>query len=407
MDIKEMRATRCAVVQGASETVGGLDKYGRVLSQIAAILDSARRASARAVNHIMTETYWRIGQIIIDYEQEGKKRAIYGDALMRYLSKELSARFGRGFSKKNLEQMRAFYLTWPITQTVSAQFNINKRSHSNPTERSTASDEFPALKSGTGPKEKVLAGPGGKRKLNAPFPLPWSHYVVLMSVHEQDPRLFYEAEALRGGWSVRQMKRQIASKFYERTLLSRNKAAMLEKGAIKRDADAVSAEEEIKDPLVLEFLDLKDEYSESELEEALIRRLESFLLEMGGEFTFVGRQRRLRLGNSWYRVDLVLFHRRLRCLVIIDLKASAFSHADVGQMHMYLNYARENWMMPGENPPVGLILCTERDDVVARYALDRLPDTVLAAEYKLALPDEELLKKELSRARRQFESRNG
>jgi predicted nuclease of restriction endonuclease-like (RecB) superfamily len=229
----------------------------------------------------------------------------------------------------------------------------------------------------------------------------------LLFVANRKARSFYETEALRGGWSVRQLKRQVESKFYERTLLSRNKAAMLGKGAVRRDTDAVSAEEEIKDPLVLEFLDLKDEYSESELEESLIRRLETFLLEMGGEFTFVGRQRRLRLGNSWYRVDLVLFHRRLRCLVIIDLKACSFSHADVGQMHMYLNYARENWMMPGENPPVGLILCTERDDVVARYALDRLPDTVLAAEYKLVLPDEELLARELSRARRQFESRKG
>jgi predicted nuclease of restriction endonuclease-like (RecB) superfamily len=200
----------------------------------------------------------------------------------------------------------------------------------------------------------------------------------------RDPhaRQFYEQEALRGGWTIRQLDRQIGSQFYERTALSRNKAAMLRKGQAVAPADVVSPEEEIKNPYILEFLSLKDEYSETELEAALVAKLESFLLELGGDFTFVGRQRRLRVGDEWYQIDLLFFHRRLRCLVIIDLKLGKFTHADAGQMHLYLNYAREHWMVPGENPPVGLILCAEKDSAVAKYALEGLPNKVLAAEWR-------------------------
>jgi hypothetical protein len=167
----------------------------------------------------------------------------------------------------------------------------------------------------------------------------------------------------------------------------------------------VTAEEEIKDPFVLEFLGLKDEYSESELEEGLIRQLENFLLELGRDFAFIGRQRRLRVGDEWYRVDLLFFHRRLRCLVVVDLKLGRFTHADAGQMHLYLNYAREHWTHPDENPPVGLILCAQKDHAVARYALEGLPNKVLAAEYRTALPDEKLLAEELERTRRILEAR--
>jgi hypothetical protein len=179
---------------------------------------------------------------------------------------------------------------------------------------------------------------------------------------------------------------------------------MLQKAGKAQPGDLVTAEEAIKDPYVLEFLDLKDEYSESQLEEALVHRLEDFLLELGGDFTFVGRQRRLRIGESWFRVDLLFFHRRLRCLVIVDLKLTELNHADVGQMHMYCNYAREHWTLPGENPPVGLILCARTNAAVARYALEGLPNKVLAAEYHMVLPDEKLLAEELARTRRAWEA---
>lgn len=226
-----------------------------------------------------------------------------------------------------------------------------------------------------------------------------------MAVKDGDARQFYEAEALRGGWSVRQLDRQISSQFYERTALSRDKAAILAKGAAPRPEDYVSADDAIKDPYVLEFLNLKNEYSESDLEAALIQRLEDFLLELGEGFTFVGRQRRLRIDQTWYRVDLLLFHRRLRCLVIIDLKLGSLGHADVGQMHMYCNYAREHWAFPDENPPVGLILCADKGHALARYALDGLPSKVMAANYRTVLPDAELLQKEIETTRRRLEQR--
>jgi len=237
------------------------------------------------------------------------------------------------------------------------------------------------------------------------FPLPWSGYVRLLTVKNENARRFYETEALRGGWSVRQLDRQINSQFYERTALSKNKATMLTKGQKAMPEGAIRPEEEIKDPFVLEFLGLKDEYSETDLEDALIRHLETFLLELGGDFCFIGRQKRMRIGDEWYRVDLLFFHRRLRCLVVIDLKLGKFTHADVGQMHLYLNYAREQWTKHDENPPVGLILCTQKDEALARYTLDNLPNKVLAAEYKTVLPDENLIAEELERTRQMLESR--
>jgi predicted nuclease of restriction endonuclease-like (RecB) superfamily len=189
-------------------------------------------------------------------------------------------------------------------------------------------------------------------------------------------------------------------------LIISNKAAMLTQGAVAQPEDMITPEAEIKDPFVLEFLGLKDEYSETDLEEALIRHLEAFLLELGGDFCFMGRQKRLRIGDEWYRVDLLFFHRRLRCLVVIDLKLGRFTHADAGQMHMYLNYAAEHWTHADENPPVGLILCAQKNEALARYALDNLPNKVLATEYKTALPDEQLIAQELERTRRMLEMRS-
>ena len=375
----------------------GIKGYSTILSDVAGLLESARRVSVRATNAIMTATYWEIGRRIVEYEQEGMDKAEYGKKIIERLSFDLTKRFGRGFSKRNVEQMRLFYVYWPIAQTLSAQSGKSL----------TLSDE-------SGNISKVQTLSGKLQTVDAKFtlkdianrfPLPWSHYVNLLSVKNPEARAFYETEALRGGWSVRQLERQINTQFYERTALSRDKAAMLKKGAKPLPEDAVTPEEEIKDPLVLEFLGLKDEYSENDLEEALIYQLENFLLELGGDFTFVGRQRRLRIGDEWYRVDLLFYHRCLRCLVIIDLKLGKFTHADAGQMHLYLNYAREHWTHAGENPPVGLILCAQKDHAVARYALEGLPNKVLAAEYRTALPDEKTLAAEIDKTRRMLEGR--
>jgi predicted nuclease of restriction endonuclease-like (RecB) superfamily len=206
-------------------------------------------------------------------------------------------------------------------------------------------------------------------------------------------RRYYEEEALRGGWSVRQLDRQISTLSFQRSSTGNRKHGPTEN----------SAGFEIKDPFVLEFLGLKDEYSEAELEESLIRELEQFLLELGNDFAFIARQKRLRVGTEWYRVDLLFFHRRLRSLIVVELKLGKFTHADAGQMNLYLNYAREHWTNADENPPIGLILCSEHDAAVAHYSLGNLRNQVLAREYQLALPTEEQLAKRLEARRRQLD----
>ena len=367
--------------------------YEAVFGAVSKIIDTARESAARSVNAAMTAAYWLIGHRIVEFEQSGEERAEYGTALLERLAEDLTGRFGRGFSRQNLQHMRLFYLAYPpdrIRQTVSGKLN--------------RPSQLPIRQTPSGISEAPTAEVG-LDDLLAAFPLPWSAYVRLLSVRDEQAREFYETESLRGGWSVRQLDRQISSQFYERTALSKNKAAMLTDGRRKRPQDIALPGEQVKDPFVLEFLDLKDEYSESDLEDALIRHLETFLLEMGEDFCFIGRQRRLRVGGQWYRVDLLFYHRGLRCLVVIDLKIGAFTHADAGQMHFYLNYAREHWVREGENPPVGLILCSEKDEALARYALEGLPNNVLAAEYRINLPDEELLAGELDRTRHAMELR--
>ena len=360
------------------------EDYNKIRAGIVELLKTARTSAARNVNSIMTAVYWEIGRRIVETEQAGAVRANYGDELIKQLANDLSAQFGRGFGVVNLSQMRRFFLVWP-----------SKGFFQTPSKKSLT----PML------LNEIWDGSSSNPVHANQFPLPWSAYVRLLSVKSPEARTFYETEALRLGWSVRQLDRQIGSQFYERIALSQNKAAMLEKAENAEPSDSVTPEEAIKDPFVLEFLDLKDEYSESDLEEALIQHLTDFLLELGDDFAFLGRQRRLRIDDTWFRIDLVFFHRRLRCLVIIDIKVGKFSYADAGQMHLYLNYASEHWVKPGENPPVGLILCAEKGAAEAHYALDNLPNKVLAAEYQTVLPDEKLIAEELERSRRELEKR--
>lgn len=366
---------------GKDKMVAG---YEELVSGLVELLASARNASARAINAIMTTAYWELGRRIVEHEQGGKKRAGYGEALLEQFACDLTRRLGRGFSLANLERMRLFYLTYAEPEIPA-----------------TTLRELAAAEKAVTLSRKLTSGIPLTELPR--FPLSWSHYLKLITLENPTARRFYETEALRGGWTVRQLRRQIDTQFYERTALSRNKATMLRKGESPAAGDATTPEEEIKDPYLLEFLGLKDEYSESDLEEALVRRLEEFLLELGPEFAFVGRQRRLRVGDVWYRVDLIFFHRRLRCLVIIDLKLGALTHADAGQMHLYCNYAREHWTLEGENPPVGLILCAAKDAAVAHYALEGLRNKVLAAEYRTALPDESVLAAEIERTRRRLD----
>lgn len=412
---------------------------------ISTLLDESRRQAARSVNAILTATYWEIGRRIVEFVQAGETRAEYGDEVLERLSRDLTQRFGKGFGKSTLFQMRGFYLTHAdIFQTLSGKSGVaflgfqifqtvsgKSAPHGSDQKLQTPSATFqqtpvidisatPSRKSGAG---KIVQTASAKFEIcgTAPhissvdlalyldalahaFPLSWSHYVRLLSVEKPEARKFYETESLRGGWSVRQLDRQVSTLFYERTALSKNKAKMLTTGAKPRPEDAVSIEEEIKSPYVLEFLNLRDDYAETDLEEALVRHLEAFLLELGKDFTFVARQKKIRVGKEWYRMDLLLFHRRMRCLFIIDLKLGRFTHADAGQMNLYVNYAAEHLTLDGENPPVGLVLCSEHDDAVAHYSMGNLRNKVLAEQYKLALPEARLLEAEIEKTRRMLES---
>ena len=367
-------------VAGVADRPGA---YHGLVASISDLFDAARRTSVRTVNSIMTAAYWDTGRRIVEHEQRGATRAEYGTRLLKRLSCDLKARMGRGLSPDNLETMRLFYQAYPrpeISETLSRKL--------------------------AAPKSETMSRISSLQDLAQRFPLSWSHYVLLVRrSRSPEARAFYEAEALRGGWPVRTLDRQMSTLFYERTAHSRDKATMLRKHAKARPGEELTLAEAVKDPLILEFLNLKDEYSETDLEDALIDHLQQFLLELGDDFAFVARQRRLRLGSEWYRVDLVFFHRRLRCLMVIDLKLDKFTHADAGQMHLYLNYAREHWVKPGENPPVGLILCSSKGDEVAKYALENLPNKVLAAEYRLNLPPEKQLLAELRQTRRAWELR--
>lgn len=369
-----------------------INTYQHLQTDISALLEQARTVAVRNVNAVMTASYWEVGRRIVQAEQKGQRRAAYSEKLLKQLAMDLTAQFGRGFGYTNLTQMRNFYLRWPpeqIFQTLSEKFT------------STGFSIQARAKQSNDTNSPVLS----LSDLARAFALPWSAYVSLLSLENQAAREFYENEALRAGWSVRQLKRQIDSQFFERSLLSKNKKAALTKGALARPEDAMSLVDIVRDPYVLEFLDLKDEYSESDLENALVRRLEDFLLELGDDFAFVGRQKRLRLDDEWFRVDLVFYHRGLHCLVLIDLKLGKFSHADAGQMHMYLNYAKANWIHEGENPPVGIILCSQKGQAQAHYALEGLPDKVVAARYQTLLPSAEQLTQELRKASVQLAQR--
>jgi predicted nuclease of restriction endonuclease-like (RecB) superfamily len=337
--------------------------YTKLLTDISGIITKGRKTALRQIDITQVITYWLVGRRIVEFYQKGKLRAEYGQQLLFKLSADLTAKHGRGLSERNLEMMRMFYLQYPISQTLSA-------------------------KSG---KDEVFP-----QALSAKFKLSWSHYCELLKEDNLQARSFYEIEASENGWSMRELRRQMDSLLYERLCLSKDKNKVKElshKGnVIEKPEDA------IKDPYILEFLGLKEEtaYTETQLEQAIIDRLQHFLLEMGKGFTFVARQRLITLANRHYHIDLVLYNRFLKCFVLVDFKRGELTHADAGQMNFYLNYFRENETTEGENPPIGIILCSKKDEVSAKYILGNLNNKVFASKYKLALPTEKELDKTLS-----------
>lgn len=339
--------------------------YQRLLRSIGEVITETRKNIVRNIDAAQATAYWHIGRIIVEYEQHGALRAEYGDALIASLSRDMLVKFGRGFSEINLRNMRRFYLEFPsrIQQTVSV-------------------------------KSKKLIQQTALRRFEPQ--LSWSMYCELLKEDNIEARAFYEIEAKENKWSIRELKRQMNSMLYERLALSRDKKKVMTLS--KRGLLIEKPEDAIKEPYILEFLGLKENssYTENQLEQAIIDKLQHFLLEMGKGFTFVARQKRITIANRHYFIDLVFYNRLLKCFVLIDLKRGEFDHADVGQMNFYLNYYKENETTPDENQPIGLILCAKKDEVFAKYVLGNLNNKVFASKYKLALPSEKEIDRQLS-----------
>jgi len=379
------RAERAAVARTLIEQDGergeevctGDDLYARV----AQILEQARTLVARTVNTAMVNAYWLIGREIVEVEQGGKERAGYGEELIVQLSKRLITSFGKGFSRQNLRYMRAFYLAFPVGSALSEI-------------RQAPPGELDA-------KRQAVPGESGAPRFSPG--LSWTHYLVLMRVANSAARAFYEIEAAREAWSYRQLERQIAALLYERLANHRTPEKVL---ALARDGQEVSKPSDvIKDPFVLEFLDLREPPAlhERDIEQAIIDRLETFILELGKGFSFVGRQVRMTVDGDHFYVDLVFYNRLLRCFVLIDLKLGKLTHQDLGQMMMYVNYYDRTQRERHEAKTVGIVLCSEKNDAMVRITLPEDNDQILAATYKRYLPTEAELAAELTRERQEAE----
>jgi len=340
-------------------TKADTDLYNKVVD----LLKEARKTVVRTVNKTMAITYFEIGRIIIEDEQKGKERAEYGKGILKGLSEKLRNEFGKGFSVDNLENMRRFYLTYSISETSSRKSN-NKKSVT---------------------MSRILE--------IADFQLSWSHYLFLIKIDNPEERQFYEIEAISNNWSVREMQRQFNSALYERLVLSKDKQAIKElsqKGEIiEKPIDTV------RDPYILEFLGLPEEskYSETELEQRIIDKLEHFLLELGKGYTFVGRQVRFTFKEKHFKIDLVFYNRILQCFVLIDLKIGEISHQDLGQMQMYVNYYDRKIKLEHENPTIGIVLCKTKDDSLVEMTLPENNKQIFASKYLTVLPSKEELKK--------------
>ncbi|MDZ4746495.1 MAG: PDDEXK nuclease domain-containing protein [bacterium] len=365
-----------------------MKKPDALLGRVVSILEQARGNVVRAVNAQMVLAYWLIGREIVHELQGGEERAAYGKKVVEELSARLTQRFGKGFSGRNLQSFKQFYLVYSerfkIVRPLGAQFGapiLRPRD----TEFSDASIPFPAKK--FSPQ------------------LSWSHYRVLMRVDDTKARDFYEREAVAGGWDKRTLERQIQSLYYERILKSTKPEKMLAEGRnpLLPLAPSVDA---LKHPYVLEFLGLPDAgaFHESDLERAIINHLQRFLLELGSGFAFVARQKHIRIEEQDRYIDLVFYHCRLKFYLLIDLKVGELTHADVGQMDGYVRMHDGLFTASDDNPTIGLILCTEKNETVARYSVLNDRKQIFASKYMLCLPTEELLRREIERERKLIES---
>ena len=315
-------------------------------NEVREIIASARQNAVRSVDFSRVQMYWNIGKRILETEQEGKERVEYGSYLLKNLAKRLEPEYGSGFSVRQLEMCRQFYRTYPIANTVCSQLN-------------------------------------------------WSQYKLLISIQDEQKREYYQLEAVNNAWTKRELERQINSQLYERLLLSNDKETIL--SAARKQRIPQQPQEIIKDPMILEFLGLerKASYYEKDLEQALITHLQKFLLELGNGFTFVARQKRILIEDDEFFADLVFYNRLLRCFVVIELKTEKLTHQDLGQLQMYVNYYDRMEKVPDENPTIGILLCTAKNDTVVKMSLPKDNSSILASQYQLYLPTQDQLKTEV------------
>ncbi len=329
-----------------NKKIQNIEIYQKLVDSIGITIESARQRAIQAVNNELLKANWEIGRYIVEYEQHGNEKAEYGSSLLTNLSKDLKSRFGKGFSKSNIYLMRQFYLKYQIFQSVTGK-------------------------------------------------LTWTHYADLLGVSDDYARGFYEKQAINENWSVRELKRQIGSSLFERLALSQDKSGILK---LSEKGQLISQPKDIvKDPYVLEFLQIPEEYrmSESKLEQKIIDNLQTFLLELGKGFSFVGRQYRITLDNDHYYVDLVFYHRILKCFVLIDLKTKHVKHQDIGQMNMYLNYFKSEENTDGDNPPIGIVLGADKNDILVEYAIGGISNNIFVSKYQLYLPDRKVLEQKV------------
>ncbi len=321
-------------------------EYSSLITDIGNLLEQGRKHAFQAVNSILVKTYWEIGKRIVEYEASFEEDAGYGSKLFERIASDLRMKHGKGFSRSNVVYMRLLYKKYTISQTVSDQ-------------------------------------------------LTWSHYVELLTLEDDLERSFYEKQCIHERWSLRELKRQKNSALFKRLALSKDMKGIIELS--KKGQVIENAKDLIKDPYVLEFLKIPEDYSysEKELEQKIIDNLQMFLLELGKGFTFVGRQHRITLGNKHYYVDLVFYNRILKCFVLIDLKINKVNHADIGQMNTYLNYFKSEECPKGDNPPIGIVLAAERDYVEIQYALGGISNKLFVSKYQLYLPDKKELENQL------------
>lgn len=349
--------------------------------EIRAVLEEARAGAYRAVNAAMVQAYWQVGRLIVEHEQGGAKRAAYGEAVLEDVSRRLTAEFGRGFTATNLRYMRQFYRAFPIRHALrdeSDRAGKRNAARSDLAIRHPARDESPNLR----PE------------------LSWTHYRLLLAVEDPQAREWYLHEAAEQHWSSRQLERQISVLYYERLLASRRKAPVRKEAGEK--LAAVAPEQFIRDPYVLEFLDLKDypALRESAVEHAIIDNLQAFLLELGKGFSFVARQRRMRFEDEDFYVDLVFYNYLLKCFVLIDLKVGKLTHQDLGQMDSYVRMFDAHARPAGDNPTIGLILCSKKNEAIAKYSVLSEARQIFAAKYVKVLPTEQVLRQEIERERK-------